>query len=79
MMANNNPQVELMTIWGYTKEEIERRWKVTQRFDLLNRFSGSTKGSDKGTKSSPPPTNNSEQAWNILDRLLPPSENETPA
>lgn len=68
-MAANNPQIELETIWGYTKEEIERRWKIHQKFDVVSRLFGSSSDSDKGAQP-PPVVNNSEQTLAILERML---------
>lgn len=70
-MAANNPQIELETIWGYTKEEIEHRWKIHQKFDVVNRAFGSSKDSDKD--ASVPP-DNSSQMLTALERLLSPSD-----
>lgn len=71
-MALNNPQIELETIWGYTKEEIERRWRVHQKFDVVNRAFGSSSDSGKEAK---PTANNSEQMFSMLERMLTPAEN----
>ena len=71
-MAANNPQIELETIWGYTKEEVEHRWKVHQKFDPINRAFGSSSGSDK--EALPAQTNNSEQMLSMLERMLTPAE-----
>ena len=74
-MAANSPQIEKETIWGYTKEEIEHRWKVHQKFDVVNRAFGSSSDSDKEAK--PTQTNNSEQMLSMLERMLTPAE-DTP-
>jgi hypothetical protein len=82
-MSANNPQIEQETIWGYTKEEIERRWKIHQKFDIVNRAFGSSSDSDKEAK--PTQTNNSEQMLSMLERMLtqapenPENPEETPA
>jgi hypothetical protein len=73
-MSTNNPQIEQETIWGYTKEEIERRWKVHQKFDVVNRAFGSSSDSDK--EATPP--NNSEKMFNILERMLTSAPEEDP-
>jgi hypothetical protein len=71
-MGANNPQIEQETIWGYTKEEIERRWLVYQKHDVVNRLFGSSKESPK--KSAAPPVNNSEQMLSMLERVLSPAD-----
>ena len=76
-MAQNNPQIEQETIWGFTKEEIEHRWKIHQKFDVVNRLFGSSSDSDSG--ATPPPVNNSETMFNILERMLTPASEENPS
>ena len=71
-MSANNPQIEQETIWGYTKEEIEKRWKVHQKFDIVNRAFGSSSGSDK--EAQPVQTNNSEKMLTMLERMLTPAD-----
>lgn len=75
-MAANNPQIELETIWGYTKEEVEHRWKIHQKFDLLNRLFGSSSDSDK--KAATLQQDNSERMFNALERLFPEVHEENP-
>lgn len=70
-MAANNPKIEQETIWGYTKEEIEHRWKIHQKFDVVNRAFGSSSDSDKG--AAPAEQNNSEQMLAVLERMLTPA------
>jgi hypothetical protein len=74
-MSANNPQIEQETIWGYTKEEIERRWQVHQKFDVVNRAFGSS--SDSNKEASPAQTNNSEQMLSVLERMLSSAEDTT--
>lgn len=77
-MAQNNPQIEKFTIWGFTEEEIDHRWEMAEMFNPVNRIFGSSSGSDN--KSKNPAKNaanfNTEQTMDILERLLPPSEGE---
>lgn len=73
-MAANNPQIEQETIWGFTKEEIDHRWKIHQKFDPINRAFGSSSDSDK--EATPVQTNNSEQMLGILERMLTPASVE---
>lgn len=75
-MAANNPQIEQETIWGFTKEEIDRRWTVHQKFDVVNRAFGSS--SDSNKEAAPLQTNNSEQAFNVLERMLTAAHEEIP-
>lgn len=69
-MSTNNPQIEQETIWGYTKEEIERRWKIHQKFDVVNRAFGSSKDPDKKAAT---PADNSANMLSALERILSPA------
>lgn len=75
-MAQNNPQIEQETIWGFTKEEIDHRWKIHQKFDVVNRLFGSSSDSDKG--APPAQANNSEAMFSMLERMLPSVPDENP-
>lgn len=73
-MAHNNPQIERMTIWGFTEEEIKHRWDVTEEFNPLNRLFGSSDDSDNKAKpasSSHPVSIDQDRTLSILERLLP--------
>lgn len=73
-MAHNNPQVEQETTWGYTKEEIDHRWKIHQKFDPINRAFGSSSDPDK--EAPPVQTNNSQQMLAMLERVLTSADTE---
>lgn len=73
-MANNNPQVELLTIWGFTEEEVRHRWDVAEEFNPINRLFGSSDDPDNGAKpasGSHPSTIDQDRTLSILERLLP--------
>jgi hypothetical protein len=56
-MCQNHPQTEKQTVWGYTEEEIEHRWKVHHKFDPLTRLFGD-KDSNSNSEQSAPKVNN---------------------
>lgn len=68
-MAHNNPQIEKITIWGFTEEEIEHRWLVTQKFDPLTRLFGND-DDDKDKKKNKNPPNNNAAVLSKLESML---------
>lgn len=70
-MAGNNPQIERMTIWGYTEEEILHRWKVFLRLNPSNGLFGGIKPSVETADNPAKQTiNDSPHAERFLEHLL---------
>lgn len=70
VMAQNNPQVEKLTIWGFTEEEVLHRWKVSEHFQPVNRLFGGTKPSEGSAEVPPKTINDSPHAERFLEHLL---------
>jgi len=62
--------MEKITIWGYTEEGIEHRWKVHMKFDPVSRFLGSSdEEEDSPSRVNAPPVNSDIMMAN-LENLL---------
>lgn len=73
-MSNNVPQVEKEVTWGFTEEEIEHRWAISERFNVVTRLFGSSDDSSTGAKpakDSPPQILDQDRTLTLLERLLP--------
>jgi hypothetical protein len=68
-MAQNNPQMEKITVWGFTEEEINHRWEVHTKFDPINRLFGSSEKDDTPTRMEAPEINSDIMMAN-LENLL---------
>lgn len=66
-MCGNNPQVEAITSWGFTEEEVRRRWLVYLEFDPINRLFGQKE--DKKAPRSTPQINPAEM-MGMVENLL---------
>ena len=69
-MCQNNPQMELITIWGFTEEEVEHRWEVHSKFDPVNRLFGSSEDDEKKPTRVEVPKVNSQEMLSNIERLL---------
>ena len=69
-MSQNNSQIEKITIWEFTEEEIEHRWEVYSKFDPINRLFGSSEKDDKKPAHVEVPKVNSEQMLSSIEQLL---------
>ncbi len=65
-MCNSDPRREKQTLWGFTEEEISRRWKVHSEFDPINRLFGS-----KENEKPDVPRINPASIISSLESLLP--------
>lgn len=72
-MSSNVPQVEKEITWGFTEEEIEHRWAISEKFNVVTRLFGSS--DDPDTKAAPsselPSSLNQDRTLTLLERLLP--------
>lgn len=68
-MCQSNPQMEKITIWGYTEEEINHRWDIHSKFDPINRLFGSEEKDDSSPRVEAPKINSDMMMAN-LEKLL---------
>ena len=61
--------MEKITIWGYTDEEINSRWKVHMMFDPISRLFG-TSDEDDSPAGPVVPSVNSDQMMANLENML---------
>lgn len=73
-MSNNVPQVEKEITWGFTEEEIEHRWAISERFHVVSRLFGSSDDSNNKARPAsegPASTIDQDRTLSLLERLLP--------
>lgn len=68
--------MEKATIWGFTEEEIDRRWKIHNKFDPITRLFGSSDSQDNkaGSPAIDAPKVNPDQLMSALEQLLSPGD-----